>query len=465
MDERPVLDEALAASTKGLSLNPSSLDLHNFAGAGVPGKGPRGLAERGEDPLPFLELAQQAFERVRNTAPRRPIAYENLSYLHTVRAQYLRARGRDPRPSLRAALQAAQEAQQLAPTFQLAWINHAHASQLLAAFALEAQGGSTPSAEPGPGNPPESAPALPHRHGGLAVHGAGPGDTGPLARPARPWVGRGVPGSGRGLSQSALRSAEPLGVPRRLRPLLPCVGAWRQQAGLIRACLGRRAGQADTVSPHAPRGLRRERCARASGSVRSSLARMLTQRPGSRRPGGSARVLEAYPHLKQNLGRSLPTHRGSAACMSTSDLARLGSSVSVRAPLPCCRHRREWATCHRRCARGLRWSWVAVSCCAVGRLVRCGLARGLFVLVDASACEGGSEGPTASRRPCPVDEQPSCHPPSQVGPRHRPPKSRIDASAARACASTDVSLRQSVTSPAPAPAAGALSRRPRAAAT
>lgn len=138
-DERPALAAALDACRKGLVIDPRKVVLSYVEGLTLIEQA-RGAWDRGEDPMPLLDQAQQSLEWAWAVDPEDDGVYNNLAHLHATRAVYLHALGQDPLPSVRAALQASQEAQKWAPPGHVISLNNlGHASQLLAAFTLEAQ--------------------------------------------------------------------------------------------------------------------------------------------------------------------------------------------------------------------------------------------------------------------------------------------------------------------------------------
>ncbi len=142
-DERPELARALASCRLGLAIDPGYEFLHNLTGMVLQDQA-RGSWDRGEDPLPLLDQAQKSFEQARDLDPQNALSYNNLADLNCMRALYLNARAQDPRPSAQAALQAARASQERAPADIDPLINQGHASQLLGAFTLEAQGDPRP---------------------------------------------------------------------------------------------------------------------------------------------------------------------------------------------------------------------------------------------------------------------------------------------------------------------------------
>ncbi|HEX8706081.1 MAG TPA: protein kinase [Myxococcaceae bacterium] len=139
VDERSALAASLDACRKGLAINPRMTPISYIEGLTLMEQA-RGAWTRGEDPLPLLDQAQQSFERARVLEPEQANTYHNLAYLHATRAMYLNKLAQDSLPSARAALQASREAQKRAPEHVLTLNNLGHASQLLAALTLEAQG-------------------------------------------------------------------------------------------------------------------------------------------------------------------------------------------------------------------------------------------------------------------------------------------------------------------------------------
>jgi serine/threonine-protein kinase len=91
---------------------------------------------RGGDPFPLLNEAQAAFEQALRLAPQ-ALAYNNLGWVHTMRATYLNARGEDPSASSRTAVATFEKALQANSDTLLARINLGKALQSPASYELK----------------------------------------------------------------------------------------------------------------------------------------------------------------------------------------------------------------------------------------------------------------------------------------------------------------------------------------
>jgi serine/threonine-protein kinase len=135
-DPAPHLAQAIALHRAGIAINDQIAPLHNGLGVALLAQA-QAAWDRGQEPWPFLDQAQAAFERATAVAPAQPFGYNNVGEVHVWRARYQHALGLDVEASARAAELAYGQALAHMPGNATFLANLAQVSEVLAARALE----------------------------------------------------------------------------------------------------------------------------------------------------------------------------------------------------------------------------------------------------------------------------------------------------------------------------------------